>query len=85
MANPIEALRQLLLELGDTLARTPSRNSLDALHDALDALNHQAGVAEQLRNEILAAEQAGQLHIRQVPLPLLRVMLAMASQELGHE
>lgn len=85
MPDPIDALRQLLTELANPAGQSPSRSTLEAMLDVVDALNHEPGVANQLRAEVHAAEQAGQLHIRQVPLPLLRLLLAMAQMEAGHE
>ncbi|MDT3721533.1 hypothetical protein [Pseudomonas oryzihabitans] len=85
MADPIDALRQLLTELASPAGQSPSRATLEAMLDAVDALNHEPSVADQLRAEIHAAEQAGQLHVRQVPLSLLRLLLAMVQREAGHE
>lgn len=84
MADSIDALHQLLTELANP-GQAPSRSALEAMLKAVDALNHQPGVADQLRAEIHAAEQAGQLHVRQVPLSLARLLLAMAQMEAGHE
>lgn len=84
MADSIDALHQLLTELANP-GQLPSRSALEAMLEAVDALNHEPGVADQLRAEIHAAEQAGQLHVRQVPLSLARLLLAMAQMEAGHE
>lgn len=85
MPDPIDTLHQLLTELTNPAGEAPSRTSLEAMLDVVDALNHEPGVAEHLRAEIHAAEQAGQLHIRRVPLSLLRLLLAMVQTEAGHE
>lgn len=84
MADSIDALHQLLTELANP-GQSPSRSALEAMLEAVDALNHEPGVADQLRAEVHAAEQAGQLHVRQVPLSLARLLLAMAQMEAGHE
>ena len=85
MADSIDALHHLLTALTNPAGQAPSRPVLEAMLDAVDALNHEPGVADQLRAEIHAAEQAGQLHVRQMPLSLARLLLAMAQKEAGHE
>lgn len=85
MADSISALHQLLTELANPAGQSPSRPALEAMLDVVDALNHRPGVADQLRAEVHAAEQAGQLHIRQVPLSLLRLLLAMVQTGADHE
>ena len=84
MADSIDALHQLLIELANP-GQSPSRSALEAMLGAVDALNHEPGVADQLRAEVHAAEQAGHLHVRQVPLSLARLLLAMAHKETSHE